>query len=120
MSFKIDQVVENLAFQPVSPTSVGPVGPISLQDEIGGPISIGSLFVTLFKMEPHGNYLLTINTRGNDGTYGLFICYQEESGGLVVALNQNNIITQVVGNNVQVKSANGYAFNIYYAAKRLL
>ena len=94
----------------------------TFQDEIGGPVNIGAVYTTLFAMAGNANYLLSINTRANDGNYGLFICYQEEgANGLVVALNQNNILIQTVaGSNVQIRTVNGANYNFYYSARRLL
>jgi hypothetical protein len=94
----------------------------TFQDLIGGPIAIGGVFTTLFNMAGNANYLLSINTRANDGNYGLFICYQEEgANGLVVALNQNNLLTQTAaGSAVQIRTVNGTTYNFYYNAKRLI
>ena len=94
----------------------------TFQDEIGGPIAIGAVFTTLFNMAGNGVYLLSINTRANDGNWGMFSCYQEEGAtGLVVAINQNNILIQTaVGNAVQIRTVNGATYNFYYSARRLL
>ena len=94
----------------------------TFQDLIGGPIAIGAVYTTLFSMAANANYLLSLNTRANDGNYGLFICYQEEgANGLCVAINQNNILIQTAaGSAVQIRTVNGATYNFYYSARRLL
>jgi hypothetical protein len=105
-----------------SAMSITSAGDVVLAGRIytrSGSGNINPSFTTLFTMEASSTYFIVLNSGNTDGTFGLHSAMIDAGDLITTVLSGNNISSQIVGTDFQIRSNNGSTYGLTWTALRI-
>ena len=84
-----------------------------------GSGNINPSYTSLFTLEGFSTYLVIFHTGTGDGTYGIHSVIYDSGDQVTTILSGNNISSQLIGADFQIKSNNGSTYGLTWTALRI-